>query len=278
MKRTNRLLLAMLFILLLPAVAGAAGLSTFAANKVLDHALGVATWWSGSPPARYLALHTGAPGLTCANEAAGGWYTREAVTFNAATTSGATNNGEVAWDAVTGSSVTVTDVCVWDASTAGNCITCVSLGSSRQFTVGAVPRIADAGMTVTITGTGASNYLIPKELDLALGTASYTIPTTTYLQNFTTNPTAAGSGAQAGPREAITWNAAASGVSTNNGEIDFGEAGSALGTLAYWGVYDASSAGNLIAFGAWDTPADVQEGDTFKVPDAGLKIRAVPAP
>ena len=60
------------------------------------------------------------------------------------------------------------------------------------------------------------------------------------------------------------WNAAASGSISNANDIEFPEAGGAWGTVDYFAIYDASTAGNLLASGVLDTSKAVGIGDTPK--------------
>lgn len=233
------------------------------------------TAWSVS--ACYVGLHTASPGDTGANEVSAGWYIRKAITFNAATTSGATNDGQVDFDEVTGSEVTVTHVSLWDAESSGNMIWWKALSSSKLLTVGAIPIIADTALTVT-AGGGFSNYMIPKIIDHALATAAYTPAATVYLAMYTDNPTAADTGTETTltdyARQAIAFDAASSGATANTDEESFGVAGSGPQTITNWGIRDASTLGNLLIFGAWDTGIAVDSGDTYIVPAGSLDITA----
>lgn len=89
------------------------------------------------PTQVYVSLHTASPGLTGANEVSAGWYAAGGrmqpsgtPKWNAATASGATNNGTITFPAVSGSSVTVTHVGIWDNATvgAGNFLHGIALG------------------------------------------------------------------------------------------------------------------------------------------------------
>lgn len=249
-------------------------LSDDAENKVLSLVLRNTGWTVTNV---YIALHTSSPGDTGANEVSAGWYARKAITFNAATTSGATNDGQVDFDEVTGSGLTITHVSLWDADTSGNMIWWKALSSQRALSVGATPILADDALTVT-AGGGFSNYLIPKIIDHALGTAAYTPAATVYLALYTSNPTAADSGSEATlgdyARSAIAFDAPSSGVTQNTDEEDFGTASSGPNTITHWGIRDASTDGNLLIFGEWNDLNVVDNGDVYKVPAGSLTITA----
>lgn len=233
------------------------------------------TAWSRS--ATYIALHTSSPGDTGANEVSAGWYVRKAITFNAATTSGATNDGQVDFDEVEDSGLTVTHVSLWDAESNGNMIWWKALSSQRALSIGATPIIGDEAITVT-AGGGFSNYLIPKIIDHALATAAYSPAATVYLALYTSNPTAADSGSEATlgdyARQAIAFDAPSSGVTQNTDEESFGTASSGPNTITHWGIRDASTSGNLLIFGAWNDSNVVANGDVYKVPAGSLTITA----
>jgi hypothetical protein len=64
-----------------------------------------------------------------------------------------------------------------------------------------------------------------------------------------------------------TWNSAFTGDPTtidNLVDITWTSATASWGTITYWGIYDASSGGNLIAYGALDSSQAVGNGDQIK--------------
>jgi hypothetical protein len=101
---------------------------------------------------------------------------------------------------------------------------------------------------------GFSTYLQQKVLDHVNGKTSYTMPTT-YLALFTANPTDAGGGTEAAytgyGRVATSglWNAASGTSVTNASAIPFGACTAGSSTVTGFGLYDASSAGNLLYWG-----------------------------
>lgn len=93
-----------------------------------------------------------------------------------------------------------------------------------------------------------SNYLEDKVLNHVLKNTAYTPPATVYAALFTTNPTDANTGTEVTggsyARQAITFGTVASGSVSNSAAITFSSVPAA--TITHIGVYDASSAGNLL--------------------------------
>lgn len=122
----------------------------------------------------------------------------------------------------------------------------------------------------------ASNYLELKILEHTLGITAYTAPSTVYLALFTTDPTDAGTGTEVSgggyARQAISWNAPASGAADNSADVTFPQATADYGTVSHIGIYDASSAGNLLYHGALSASKSITENDTFIVEAGDLSI------
>ena len=97
-----------------------------------------------------------------------------------------------------------------------------------------------------------SNYLEAALLDHVLRNTAYTSPTTVYAALMTSNPTDADTGTEVTggsyAREAITFGAASGGTITNSASVTF-QALPAT-TITHVAVYDASTSGNLLYYGA----------------------------
>lgn len=123
-----------------------------------------------------------------------------------------------------------------------------------------------------------SNYLEDKILDHALGTTAYTQPTTQYLALHTADPGEAGTGAELSgtgySRSAIDFNAASSGTATGpTSAIEYtNSGGSPWDQVTHFGVWDASSSGNLLYYGALTTPKTIAAGDTLRFTAASISI------
>lgn len=115
-----------------------------------------------------------------------------------------------------------------------------------------------------------SNYLRDKINDHRYGGPDYTRPATVYFSRYTIAPTGTGGGTEVGSRVAITNNAtnfpaSTSQIKRNAIIIDWGTAGSALGTIVAIGVHDAATAGNLLEWTVLSTPVPVASGDPFQI-------------
>ncbi|KKN60030.1 hypothetical protein LCGC14_0536170 [marine sediment metagenome] len=114
-----------------------------------------------------------------------------------------------------------------------------------------------------------SNYLELKLLDEIVGKTAFTMPTA-YLALFVGDPldTGAGGSEVSGNNYARVstaggdWNAAASGSIDNANAITFPQASGSWGTVDYFAIFDAASAGNLLASGVLDSSKAVGSGDT----------------
>jgi len=127
--------------------------------------------------------------------------------------------------------------------------------------------------------SAASNYLENEILDHVLGQQArdFTSPANLYISLYTTNPDEDDSGTEVSgtnyTRTAVSFNAASSGSATNDGDVTWTAAGSGgWGTITHIGIHDASSAGNLLFYGALTASKSVDEGDIFQISDTQLTI------
>lgn len=120
-----------------------------------------------------------------------------------------------------------------------------------------------------------SDYLENALLDHVFRNTALTSPTTVYLALYTANPTDAGGGTEVTgggyARQAITFGAASGGAISNTTQVSFTASGADFGTITGIGIFDASTAGNLLA---WDaiTPATVTDGDSINFPIGDIDI------
>ena len=122
-----------------------------------------------------------------------------------------------------------------------------------------------------------------KLLDHLLGRTSYTMPTV-YVGLYTTNPTEpAGTGGvevsggsyarvALGTGGASLMGAATSGSSDNTSAVNWATATADWGVVTGVGLFDASTAGNLLASGALTANKTVSNGDTFSLPISDLTV------
>ena len=121
-----------------------------------------------------------------------------------------------------------------------------------------------------------SNYLENKVIDHFLGTSSTTAPSNVFMALFTSNPTDANSGTEVSgngySRQSITFNAASSGSATNSSAETFTASGGNFGTITHFGIFDASSSGNLLYHGALTDDKVIEDGDSLVVASGAITI------
>ena len=115
-----------------------------------------------------------------------------------------------------------------------------------------------------------TDYTEKKVLDHVLKTASYSPPATVYLGLSTADPTDAGSG-WADPtytgyaRKAIAFAAAGSRSIAQTGAVTFDPCTVGSSVVTHWGLWDALSGGNLLAYGTLSASKTIQVGNTPSV-------------
>ena len=273
----------------------------YAGNKVADYFRGQGITL---PANWYVALGTSAPGGSF-TELTGAGYARVAVvrslaawagTQGAGTTaasSGRThrtsNNAAISFGMAGGAWGTATKVALFDASSGGNCWVQQALGSPIVIDSGTAVSIAAGAMafSVGITG-GMSDYLSNKLVDLLWRGQAYSWPATLYLAAFTTSPTNAGGGTEVNAASyarpllvpSLTslcgtqgpgTTAASSGTGgriANNATIGYPAPGTSdWGTVTHEGIKDASTAGNVLFWGAIMAPKTVSPGGAALIHD-----------
>lgn len=124
-----------------------------------------------------------------------------------------------------------------------------------------------------------SDYWENEILDHIFGKGSYT-PPTIYVGLSTADPTDSGAGL-AEPSgngyarvqtSALDWNAAANGSLNNAGNITFAQATGNWGTITHFALFDAATAGNMLAHGALSQSKLVSESDTARFEAGDLQI------
>lgn len=117
-------------------------ISNYAENALLDSIRGV----SYSAAATYIKLHLGDPGEDGTSNPAAE-TTREAVSWNAASSGSLVSSATVEW-----TNVSTTEIyshwSLWDASTAGNCLWTGALGASASMTAGDTFQITSLTLTL----------------------------------------------------------------------------------------------------------------------------------
>jgi hypothetical protein len=121
-----------------------------------------------------------------------------------------------------------------------------------------------------------SNYLENALINATLRNTSYTSPTTVYVGLYTSDPTDGNSGSEISggsyARTAVTFGAPSNGVSTNSAAVEFPQATGSWGTVAYIGLLDASTSGNLLYHTALDASKTIASGDVFRIATGSLSV------
>ena len=120
-----------------------------------------------------------------------------------------------------------------------------------------------------------SNYLETKVLDHVFGGTAYTAPATLYLALHTSNPDEDDSGTEVSgggyARQTVAFTTSGN-TTSNTAAVEFPTATANYGTVTHCGIYDASTAGNLIAYAALTSSKTIETGDVFRVPAGDLDI------
>ena len=121
-----------------------------------------------------------------------------------------------------------------------------------------------------------SNYAENLVINVLLRGASHTGAGTVYVGLFTDSQNDADTGTEVSggsyARTAVTFAAPSNGVTTNSADITFPTATASWGTVQSIGVYDASTAGNLIVYTDLDTAKTIDSGDIFKITTGNLSL------
>jgi|TARA_B100001939_G_scaffold51956_1_gene41214 hypothetical protein len=124
--------------------------------------------------------------------------------------------------------------------------------------------------------TAMSNYLENALINATLRNTSYTSPSTVYVALFTSDPTDAGSGTEcsggAYARQSATFAAPSDGASSISADVEFPQATGAWGTITHFGIFDASSSGNLLYHGALTASKTIATGDVLKITSSNLTV------
>lgn len=255
--------------------------SDYIENEILDHVLGNGAFTS--PATLYVRLYTSATNDTGGGtEVSGGSYAATACSFNASTTNGVvTTSATVTFPTATANWGTVTHLAIWDAATLGNQVSHGVLDVSKTVTTNDTFEISAGQLTQTVSGT-ATDYLEQKVADhiFSEGLRTYTPATNIYIAMFSALPTDAGvyselasTGSYARANATGDFANASGGTCTNDISIDFPTAtANWSATATHYGIFDASSAGNMIFWDALDENKTVTNGDTLKFPIGDISI------
>ncbi len=120
-----------------------------------------------------------------------------------------------------------------------------------------------------------SNTFETHTLNYLFTATSVTRPTAWYVALFTSNPDEDASGTEvsggAYARQSVAFTVSGN-TASNSAAIEFPTATASYGTVTHIGVFDASSAGNLIAYAALTTSKAIDTGDVMRIPSSDLDV------
>lgn len=258
-----------------------------AGNLSVYHQDNFCSWFKGTtypaaPAQVWAALFTTAPSQANAGgvEVSGTGYARQSVAtaaWNAPT--GTTSqpyqiatNTTVDYGTAGSAWGTAVAMGFYDASSGGNLLHIETFGSSVVITSGLPVKFLAGAVTITVSSTTISKYLALAYLNWYRGTAFPAAPTNVYAALFLTVPAQDNSGGTevsgtGYARQAIAASGGWSALTgtdpvtiTNAAQLNWGSAGSAWGTVNGEGLFDASSAGNLLILYTYGSGQAVNSG------------------
>jgi len=124
-----------------------------------------------------------------------------------------------------------------------------------------------------------SDYLEDKILKHVFTNTAYTSPSAVYVALFTVAPDDTGGGTEVSTsgtayvRKAATFSVSGTATTASNSAVvEFDTATASWGTIVAFGIYDASSAGNLLCWADLTTSRAIDSGDIARFPVDSLTI------
>ena len=122
-----------------------------------------------------------------------------------------------------------------------------------------------------------STYLRQAVIKAALGETTFPTITNTYLALYTNDPTIADTGTEvvggSYARQLLSFANASGGAKVSNTSETFTSMPAT--TVTHWGIRDASSGGNLLYFGAFDLPIELNATDNLPIASGDIVIGEV---
>lgn len=118
-----------------------------------------------------------------------------------------------------------------------------------------------------------SNYAELEILDHLTGTGAWTAPTNVYVKLHTGDPGEAGANnaATETTRKEAAFSVAASGSISTSATLEWTNV-AATETISHWSMWDASTSGNCLWYGALSASASVVAGDTLQITSLTLTL------
>lgn len=128
--------------------------------------------------------------------------------------------------------------------------------------------------------SGFSTFLSQNIINSTLRGEAFTVPSTLYLALFTSDPTDNNitvnevSGAWYARQVTGAWAApvGTGNTTSNSNQIQFPAVTGSSATISHWGIYDASSSGNMLYSGAFTSPKTFNVGDVAVIAAGQLQI------
>ena len=122
-----------------------------------------------------------------------------------------------------------------------------------------------------------STYLKQAVIKAALGEASFPSISNVYLALYTNDPTIGDTGTEVAGgsyvRQQLSFANASGGAKTSNTSETFSSMPAT--TVTHWGIRSASSGGNLLYFGAFDLPIQLNAGNNLVINSGDIVIGEV---
>ena len=123
-----------------------------------------------------------------------------------------------------------------------------------------------------------SDYLENEILDHVLSVGAYTMPSAVYVGLSTGSFNDDNSGTELSgnnySRVAATFSAASGGATSNSGVLEWSAATGSWGSVSHFGIFDASSSGNLLIHGAFSSAKTIATGDILRINATDLDVTA----
>lgn len=123
-----------------------------------------------------------------------------------------------------------------------------------------------------------SDYLENEILDHILSVGSFTMPANIYIGLSTGSFADDNSGTELSgsgyTRIEITFAAASSASAASNATVTFPTATGSWGAISHYGIFDASTSGNLLVHGVFAAPKTIGSGDVLRVNSGDLTVTA----
>ena len=254
--------------------------SNYLRNEILDHVLKVGAY---TPPTNiYVGLSTTDPSSVI-TEPSGGGYARELCNdWNPSVNRQSANTNEVIFTTASANWGEIQYLFLSDALTGGNMLAYCELSDYKTVITGRTLTFSAGSIILSIISSGMSNYLANKILDHVLKTASFSVPTNLYVALSTEDIAVSATGStitepSGGGYTRMNnnnWNAAVTGIASNDGAFDFNGSGATeeLGVAVGFAILDASTSGNLLFFGDLDSAIDIVIGTVPRFADGTLLV------